>query len=72
MINETTTFEQYESEIRAYCRAVPTVFKSSQNAVMIDEEDKDYIDFFGGAGVLNFGHNNPLMQDAMIEFIKRV
>jgi diaminobutyrate-2-oxoglutarate transaminase len=70
MQNEMKTFEKYESEIRAYCRAVPTVFKSAKNAVMIDEKNDDYIDFFAGAGVLNFGHNNQKMQDAIIEFIK--
>lgn len=70
MANETNIFEQHESEIRAYCRAVPTVFKSAKNAVMIDENNDDYIDFFAGAGVLNFGHNNQQMQDAIIEFIK--
>lgn len=71
MANETNIFEQHESEIRAYCRAVPTVFKSAKNAVMIDENNEDYIDFFAGAGVLNFGHNNQKMQDAIVEFIKK-
>ena len=65
------TFEKHESEIRAYCRAVPTVFKSSKNAKLVDENGKVFIDFFAGAGVLNFGHNNPKMQEAIIEFIQR-
>lgn len=46
MTNEMKTFEEHESEIRAYCRAVPTVFKASSNATMIDENNKEYIDFF--------------------------
>jgi len=71
MNNEMNTFEKHESEIRAYCRAVPTVFKSSKNAKLVDENGKEFIDFFAGAGVLNFGHNNPKMQDALIAFIKR-
>lgn len=71
MANEITTFEKNESEIRAYCRAVPTVFKTSKNAVMIDENDKEFIDFFAGAGVLNFGHNNPKMKEAIVDFIQR-
>ncbi|MDX1808066.1 MAG: diaminobutyrate--2-oxoglutarate transaminase [Sulfurospirillaceae bacterium] len=71
MANEMELFEKYESEIRAYCRAVPTVFKSSQNAIMIDENNKEYVDFFAGAGVLNFGHNNPKMKTAIIDFINR-
>jgi len=69
MANEMKIFEEHESEIRAYCRAVPTVFCSSNNAIMIDENGKEYVDFFAGAGVLNFGHNNPKMKEAIIEFI---
>jgi diaminobutyrate-2-oxoglutarate transaminase len=70
MKNEMKTFEEHESEIRAYCRAVPTVFKASSNATMVDENDREYIDFFAGAGVLNFGHNNQKMKDAVVEFIQ--
>jgi len=71
MLNDMNVFEQYESEIRAYCRAVPTVFTSSANACMVDENGKEYVDFFAGAGVLNFGHNNPKMKKAIISFIER-
>lgn len=71
MTNDTSIFEQYESEIRAYCRAAPTVFNSASNALMTDENGKSYIDFFAGAGVLNFGHNNEKMKTAIIDFIQR-
>jgi diaminobutyrate-2-oxoglutarate transaminase len=64
-------FEQWESDIRGYCRLYPTVFKSASNARQTDENGKSYIDFFAGAGVLNFGHNNARMKRAMIEFLER-
>lgn len=63
-------FEQWESEIRGYSRAYPTVFASASNARQVDEAGKSYIDFFAGAGVLNFGHNNPHMKQAIIDFIQ--
>ncbi|ACX97016.1 aspartate aminotransferase family protein [Halothiobacillus neapolitanus] len=63
-------FEEWESEIRAYCRATPTVFKTASNARQTDESGKTYLDFFAGAGVLNFGHNNPKMKEALIEYIQ--
>lgn len=63
-------FEEWESEIRAYCRATPTVFKTASGARQTDEAGKSYIDFFAGAGVLNFGHNNPLMKEALIDYIQ--
>jgi diaminobutyrate-2-oxoglutarate transaminase len=62
-------FEKWESEVRGYCRTFPTVFKKASNARQVDENGKSYIDFFGGAGVLNFGHNNERMKKAIIDFI---
>jgi diaminobutyrate-2-oxoglutarate transaminase len=63
-------FEQWESNVRGYCRAFPTVFKTASNARQVDEGGKSYIDFFAGAGVLNFGHNNDKMKRALIEYIE--
>lgn len=64
-------FKQWESDIRGYCRLYPTVFTRASNARQVDENGKSYIDFFAGAGVLNFGHNNERMKKALIEFIQR-
>ncbi|TVR01871.1 MAG: aspartate aminotransferase family protein [Deltaproteobacteria bacterium] len=63
-------FERWESEIRGYSRAYPTVFASARGATMTDEAGRSYIDFFAGAGVLNFGHNNPRMKEAIIAFLE--
>ncbi|MCK0117708.1 diaminobutyrate-2-oxoglutarate transaminase [Isoptericola sp. CG 20/1183] len=63
-------FEKWESEIRGYSRTYPTVFASASNARQVDEAGRSYVDFFAGAGVLNFGHNNPRMKRAMIEFLE--
>lgn len=63
-------FEKWESNIRGYCRVYPTVFKTATNARQVDEAGKSYIDFFAGAGVLNFGHNNPKMKRAIIEYLE--
>ncbi len=67
--NNMDIFNQWESEVRGYCRVYPTVFKSASNARQVDEAGKSYIDFFAGAGVLNFGHNNERMKTAIIEFL---
>ena len=63
-------FEQRESEIRGYCRVYPVVFDKAENARQTDENGKEYVDFFAGAGVLNFGHNNERMKKAMIDYIQ--
>ncbi|WP_130537484.1 diaminobutyrate--2-oxoglutarate transaminase [Thiomicrorhabdus indica] len=64
-------FTSYESEIRAYSRAYPAVFVKGDNAKQVDEEGKVYIDFYAGAGVLNFGHNNPKMTKAMVDYLNQ-
>ncbi|MEX2353834.1 MAG: aminotransferase class III-fold pyridoxal phosphate-dependent enzyme, partial [Gammaproteobacteria bacterium] len=63
-------FESYESEIRAYCRSYPVVFATARNARQTDVDGKEYIDFFAGAGVLNFGHNNPELKAAVIKYME--
>lgn len=63
-------FEAYESDIRAYSRVYPTVFVKGENARQIDEAGREYIDFYAGAGVLNFGHNNPGMTQAMVKYLQ--
>jgi 4-aminobutyrate aminotransferase/(S)-3-amino-2-methylpropionate transaminase len=37
----------------------PIFIKEAHGAVMVDVEGREYIDFAGGIGVLNVGHNHP-------------
>lgn len=64
------TFEEMESEVRSYSRNWPTIFKKSKGYKLWDVDGKEYIDFFAGAGTLNYGHNDKAMQDKLIEYIK--
>jgi len=64
------TFERLESEVRGYCRVYPTVFRSAKNARMVDEEGRSFIDFFAGAGVLNYGHNDERQKQALIDYLQ--
>src|SRR5690625_6707576 len=36
---------------------------------MWDKDGNKYIDFFSGAGALNYGHNNEKMKEALIDYI---
>lgn len=66
---ETTIFDEIESNVRGYCRSWPTVFETAQGAWLRDESGKDFLDFFAGAGALNYGHNNPVLKSALIDYI---
>lgn len=65
----TKAFENYESNVRSYCRSFPTVFTKAKGSVMTDENGKEYIDFFAGAGALNYGHNPDSMVDKIVEYL---
>ncbi len=64
-------FEELESEVRGYVRAFPAIFDVAQGSFIYDEQGTRYIDFFAGAGTLNYGHNNPLISKALIEYLQR-
>lgn len=66
----TKAFETYESNVRSYCRSFPTVFTKAKGSVMTDEDGKEYIDFFAGAGALNYGHNPDCMVEKIVEYLK--
>ncbi len=63
-------FQRRESEIRSYCRSFPTVFERAEGARLFDREGRPYIDFFAGAGALNYGHNPPEMTAALIAYLQ--
>lgn len=63
-------FENMESRVRGYIRSFPVIFKSAKGSIMVDEMDKEYVDFFAGAGTLNYGHNNEQITQALIEYLQ--
>ena len=66
----TTAFEKYESEVRSYCRNFPAVFTKAKDSIIYAEDGKEYIDFFCGAGALNYGHNNDYIKKQIISYLE--
>lgn len=64
-------FEELESEVRGYVRSFPAIFDTAKGSYIYDEHGTKYIDFFAGAGTLNYGHNNPIITEALIEYLQR-
>jgi diaminobutyrate-2-oxoglutarate transaminase len=63
-------FDRLESEVRGYIRSFPALFAKARGATLIDEDGRQYIDFFSGAGTLNYGHNNPVLKQRLIEYVE--
>lgn len=66
---EASVFEAMESEVRLYCRTFPAVFSRGKDALLYTEDGRGFIDFFCGAGTLNFGHNNDFIKGRLLEYI---
>lgn len=64
-----TIFETLESEVRSYCRSWPVTFDRAAGSRMWDIDGREYLDFFAGAGALNYGHNNPELKEPLLEYL---
>lgn len=64
------TFETHESEVRGYIRSWPTVFSHASGWTLTDETGREYLDFFAGAGALNYGHNNPVVIEPLMDYLR--
>ncbi len=62
--------ERYESNVRSYCRKWPATFATAKGPFLYAEDGTRFIDFFDGAGTLNFGHNNPYIKQAIIDYLE--
>ena len=67
--NETEVFTTLESNVRSYARSFPAIFTRAVGTELIDTHGKRYLDFLAGAGSLNYGHNNPVMKSALVDYI---
>lgn len=69
-MEQKKVFETYESEVRSYCRSFPSVFQKAKGSVITDVDGKTYLDFFCGAGAVNYGHNNDYIKEKMIAYLE--
>jgi diaminobutyrate-2-oxoglutarate transaminase len=66
---QANAFERLESEVRSYSRSFPAVFAHSRGSWMTDEHGRRYLDFFAGAGTLNYGHNHPALKQCLLDYL---
>lgn len=63
-------FEQLESNVRSYCRSFPVTFDRAKGDLLYSQDGRAYIDFFAGAGALNYGHNNDFIKEKVIDYLQ--
>lgn len=64
-------FERHESEVRSYSRRWPVVFDRAVGSWLYGVDGTPYLDFFAGAGTLNYGHNDPVLKRALLSYLER-
>jgi diaminobutyrate-2-oxoglutarate transaminase len=67
--NESSVFDRVESGIRSYSRSFPKVFNKAVGATIYDANGEPHTDFLAGCSSLNYGHNDPDMKRALLDYI---
>ena len=55
--------------MRSYCRHFPVLLEKAINAELFTADGKRYLDFLAGAGAINYGHNNPYIKNAIVNYL---
>ena len=64
---ESTT--ALESNVRSYSRSWPVEFEKGSGVTITAADGTEYLDFFAGAGALNYGHNEPRLKQVVIDHL---
>ena len=69
IIPDTGIYERRESIVRSYARSMPRQFHRAENVWMHDNQGGRYLDFLSGCSTLNYGHNHPILKQALLDYI---
>ncbi|WP_257558179.1 diaminobutyrate--2-oxoglutarate transaminase [Sphingobium sp. CFD-2] len=67
---DTSLYERRESAVRSYARSMPRQFTKAQGVWMHDNQGGRYLDFLSGCSTLNYGHNHPVLKQALLDYIE--
>ena len=62
-------YERRESGVRSYARAMPRQFNRAEGVWIHDSQGGRYLDFLSGCSTLNYGHNHPILKQALLDYI---
>ena len=66
---DIAVYERRESVVRSYARSMPRQFNKAQGVWMHDNQGGRYLDFLSGCSTLNYGHNHPVLKQALLDYI---
>jgi diaminobutyrate-2-oxoglutarate transaminase len=69
-IPDIAIYQRRESGVRSYSRAMPRQFGRAQGVWIHDSQNGRYLDFLAGCSTLNYGHNHPVLKQALLDYIE--
>lgn len=68
-MTDFTSYNLLESSVRSYSRRTPVMLARATGHRLFDKDGIEYVDFLSGSGALNYGHNDPDMKAALLDYI---
>ncbi len=66
---ETEIYDRRESGVRTYSRSMPRQFDRAEGVWLHDVNGGRYLDFLSGCSSLNYGHNHPILKQALLDYV---
>jgi diaminobutyrate-2-oxoglutarate transaminase len=67
--SDIAIYDRMESQVRTYSRAMPRQFGRAAGPWMYDDRGGRYLDFLSGCASLNYGHNHPVLKQALLDYL---
>jgi diaminobutyrate-2-oxoglutarate transaminase len=67
--SDLSIYDRTESQVRTYSRSMPRQFGKAEGVWMHDDRGGRYLDFLSGCSSLNYGHNHPVLKQALLDYI---
>jgi len=64
--------DRYETSSRSYTRFFRTAIDYGKGSTVVDMDGNVFIDWFGGVSVMNLGHGNPVVVEAIRKQLDRI
>jgi diaminobutyrate-2-oxoglutarate transaminase len=67
--SDAAIYERRESAVRSYSRSMPRQFERAEEVWLYDDQGGRYLDFLSGCSSLNYGHNHPILKQALLDYV---
>lgn len=63
-------FDRIRQQAGRYVQSIPMDARQATGSLITDQMGVEYIDFYSGAGTLNYGHNNEVLSAKLSRYLK--